>query len=75
MFSLITFRARILCQITEHKLKLHCQMYTVRLKKEPIFFCVLLFQCLTETGEFTYTKESISYNSLYLILACVKNFV
>jgi len=23
---------------------------------------------------FTYIKESISYNSVYLILACIKNF-
>jgi len=35
--------------------------YTVRLKKEPIFFCEHRFQYLTETGEFlfTYIKESI----------------
>ena len=27
-------------------------MYTVRQKKEPIFFCVNLLQYFTETGDF-----------------------
>jgi len=45
-------------------------------KKEPIFFCVHLFNVWQKlVNFFVYIKESISYNSVYLILACVKNFV
>jgi len=45
-------------------------------KKEPIFFCVHLFYCSTETMNFfhiAYIKKSIGYNCVYLILARVKN--
>ena len=54
-------------------------IYTVRQKKEPFFFCMHLSEYLTETDEFfTYIRpmerRSIGYNSVYLILACVKNF-
>ena len=51
-------------------------IYTVRQrKKEPIFFSVLLFYYLTETGEFSFVrikeriKERISYNYVYLMHA------
>jgi len=41
--------------------------------KRNQIFCMHLFYNLTETGEFffTYIKETISYNAVYLILACV----
>ena len=40
------------------------------------FVCIRLMRD-RNCGEFffTYDKESISYNSVYLISACVKNFV
>ena len=52
-------------------------LYTVRQEKGTNFvFLILCISYLTETGEFfIYIKEHISYNSVYLILASVKNFV
>ena len=54
-------------------------MYTVRQKKEPIFFCMHLFKYPTESGIFfTYIRlkesMSISCNYVYLILACIENY-
>ena len=53
--------------------------YTVRQKKEPIFFCVHLFSIWRKlVNVFTYVRpkesRSIIYNSVYLILACAENF-
>jgi len=51
-------------------------VYTVRQKKEPLFFCVHLSWYLTEIGEFfVYIKERRSNSSVHLILARAKNFV
>jgi len=45
-------------------------------REAAIFFGVHLFNAWQKLANFfTYIKESISYNSMYLILACVKNFV
>jgi len=48
-------------------------------EKGTIFLLCASFWYLTETGEvFTYTRpkesRSVSYNSVYLFLACVENF-
>jgi len=49
--------------------------YTVRRKKEPIFFYVLLLQYSTETVEFFQIYQgTYKLQFCYLILACVKNF-
>ena len=52
-------------------------LYTVRQEKGTNFvFLILCISYLIETGEFfIYIKEHIRYNSVYLILASVKNFV
>jgi len=53
-----------------------CCLHTVRQKKEPIFFCVHPFNAWQNLVIFfTCIEESMSYNSVYLILACAKNFV
>ena len=56
--------------------RLAVDLYTIRQKKEPIFSCVHLsynsWQKLVNS--FVFIKERINYNSMYLILACVKNF-
>jgi len=45
-------------------------------KKEPIFFCVHILMIDRNWWIFfTNIKESLSYNSMYLILAYVKNSV
>ena len=45
-------------------------------KKEPVFFCVHLFNARQKlVNFFTCIKESLSHNSVYLILARVKDFV
>jgi len=41
-------------------------------RKQCSFVCIYTRQKVLNF--FTYTKESISYNSVCLILACVKNF-
>jgi len=56
----------------------HSRKYTVRQKKEPIFFRVHLFNAWQKLVIFfAHIKESISlsYNSACLILACVENIV
>jgi len=45
---------------------------SLHLQQRPIFFCVHLFSAW---HFFTYIKESITYNSVYLNLVCVKNVV
>jgi len=47
--------------------------YTMRQKKGTNFLFVCIFSILM-IFFLTYIKESISYNSVYLILAFVKNF-
>jgi len=58
----------------------YCYCYsinTVRQRKRSQFSFVCLFFNARQklVNFFTYIKESISYNSVYLVLACVKNFV
>jgi len=45
-------------------------------KSEPVFIFVCIFFNTRQklVNFFAYIKESISYNSVYSILACVKNF-
>jgi len=47
-------------------------IYTVRQKNEPILFSSTRQKLVIF---FTYIKESISCSSVYLISACVENFV
>ena len=55
-------------------------VYTVRQKKESIFLYVHLFSVCQKLLNFLFTyirpkeSRSISYNSVYLILACAENF-
>jgi len=54
---------------------LYNSIYTEAEKKEPIFFRVHLFYYWQKlVNSFIYIKERISYNSVYLILMCIKNF-
>jgi len=66
----------ILCVLWVAEIKyVYMHVYTVRQKKGIDFLLCAYFCNTTETGEFfTYIKGSICYNSVYLILACVKNF-
>jgi len=49
--------------------------YTVRQKKGTNFLLCASILILDKTGDFlTYIKERIRYNSIYLTLACIKNF-
>jgi len=48
--------------------------YTARKKKVPIFFCVCFNTWQKVVNFFVYIKKRISYNSVYLMLACFKNF-
>ena len=49
--------------------------YSVRQKKEPIFYCVHLFDTRQQLVNFiTYVEEKIRHNSVYLILARVNYF-
>ena len=49
-------------------------------KKEPVLFCVHFFNAWQKLVNFFANrknryKESISYYNMYLMLACVKNYV
>jgi len=64
---------------SSRKLKLReaTAIYTVRQKKRNEFSFVCIFSNARQkrVNFFAYIKESISNDSVYLILACVKNFV